>query len=47
MRVANSSNASHLFIINNYPLFIQYSVDNLDKMLVGLTPCDEKSIKQG
>ncbi len=35
-----------LYLRNSYPLFIHYTVGSLGKMLVGLTPVDEKIIKQ-
>lgn len=45
-KCVNLCDEMQLYLKNDYPLFIQYSVGNLGKMLVGLTPCDEKSIKQ-
>jgi proliferating cell nuclear antigen PCNA len=35
-----------LFIRNDYPLFVRYTVSNLGKMLIGLSPVDEKTIKK-
>jgi proliferating cell nuclear antigen PCNA len=36
-----------LFLRNDYPLFVRYTVANLGKMLIGLSPVDEKTIKSG
>ncbi len=35
-----------LYLKNDYPLFIHYSIGLLGKMLVGLSPVDEKAIKR-
>ncbi len=35
-----------LFLRNNYPLFINYKIGRLGKMLVGLSPVDETTIKR-
>ncbi len=35
-----------LFLRNNYPLFINYKIGRLGKMLVGLLPVDETTIKR-
>jgi proliferating cell nuclear antigen PCNA len=45
-KCVNLCNDMILYLRNNYPLFIQYTVGNLGKMLVGLAPLDEKTIKQ-
>lgn len=36
----------HLFFRNDYPMFMHYTVGKLGKLLVGLTPLDEKRIKR-
>lgn len=36
-----------LYLRNDYPIFIHYTVATLGKMLIGLTPVDEKAIKKG
>ena len=36
-----------LYLKNDYPLFISYLVGNLGKMLVGLSPVDEKTMSRG
>jgi proliferating cell nuclear antigen len=35
-----------LYLRNDYPIFIHYTVSDLGKMLVGLTPVDETAIKK-
>jgi proliferating cell nuclear antigen len=45
-RCVNLCNDMQLYLRNSYPLFIHYTVGSLGKMLVGLTPVDEKIIKQ-
>jgi hypothetical protein len=35
-----------LYLKNDYPLFIHYTIGLLGKMLVGLSPVDEKNIKR-
>lgn len=35
-----------LYLKNDYPIFIQYTIADLGKMLVGLTPVDMKTIKK-
>lgn len=42
----NLCNELQLFLKNDYPLFIHYTVATLGKMLVGITPVDEKNIKR-
>jgi proliferating cell nuclear antigen len=44
-RCVNLCNDMQLYLKNSYPLFIHYSVGSLGKMLVGLSPIDEKIIK--
>lgn len=44
-RCVNLCNDMQLYLRNSYPLFIHYTVGSLGKMLVGLTPVDEKIIK--
>jgi len=46
-KCVNLCNEMQLFLKNDYPLFIHYTVGSLGKMLVGLSPVDEKTIKQG
>lgn len=36
-----------IYLRNDYPIFIHYTVATLGKMLIGLTPVDEKAIKKG
>jgi proliferating cell nuclear antigen PCNA len=36
-----------LFLKNDHPLFIHYTIGRLGKMLIGLVPVDEKMIKRG
>ena len=43
-KCVNLCNEMQLFLKNDYPLFIQYTVASLGKMLVGLMPFDEKSL---
>jgi proliferating cell nuclear antigen len=45
-RCVNLCNDMQLYLRNSYPLFIHYTVGSLGKMLVGLSPVDEKIIKQ-
>lgn len=44
-KCVNLCNDMQLYLKNNYPLFIHYTVGNLGKMLIGLSPYDEKAIK--
>jgi proliferating cell nuclear antigen len=44
-RCVNLCNDMQLYLKNEYPLFIHYSVGGLGKMLVGLSPIDEKIFK--
>jgi len=45
-KCVNLCNEMQLYLKNNWPLFIKYTIGNLGKMLVGLAPYDEKSIKR-
>jgi proliferating cell nuclear antigen len=45
-KCVNLCNDMQLYLRNSYPLFIHYMVGSLGKMLVGLSPIDEKIIKQ-
>lgn len=45
-RCVNLCNDMQLYLRNSYPLFIHYTVGSLGKMLVGLSPIDDKTIKQ-
>jgi proliferating cell nuclear antigen len=45
-RCVNLCNDMQLYLRNSYPLFIHYTVGSLGKMLVGLSPIDEKLLKQ-
>lgn len=43
-KCVNLCSEMQLFLKNDYPLFINYSVGRLGKMLVGLVPVDEQSV---
>jgi proliferating cell nuclear antigen len=45
-RCVNLCNDVQLYLRNTYPLFIHYTVGSLGKMLAGLSPVDDKIIKQ-
>lgn len=45
-KCTNLCNEIQLFLKNDYPLFIHYTIGSLGKMLVGLTPVDENKIKK-
>lgn len=45
-KCVNLCDGMQLFLKNDYPLFINYHVGPLGKMLVGLSPVDEKAIKR-
>jgi proliferating cell nuclear antigen PCNA len=45
-KCVNLCNDIQLYLKNDYPLFIHYTVGNLGKMFVALSPCDEKAIKE-
>ncbi|ATZ80514.1 putative proliferating cell nuclear antigen [Bodo saltans virus] len=45
-KCVNLCNDMQLYLKNDYPLFINYTVGSLGKMLVGLTAFDIKAIKQ-
>lgn len=46
-KCVNLCNDMRLYLKNDWPLFIHYTIGNLGKMLVGLAPYDEKAIKRG
>ncbi len=45
-KCVNLCHDMQLYLRNDYPLFIRYSIGNLGKMLVGLAQFDTKTIKQ-
>lgn len=45
-KCVNLCTEMRLFLKNDYPLFINYPIGNIGKMLVGLSPVDEKTIKR-
>ena len=45
-KCTNLCTEMQLFLKNDYPLFINYTIGLLGKMLVGLSPIDEKTIKR-
>lgn len=45
-KCVNLCTEMQLFLKNDYPLFINYPIGKLGKMLVGLSPVDEKTIKR-
>lgn len=45
-KCVNLCSEMQLFLKNDWPLFIHYTIGLLGKMLVGLTPVDEKTIKR-
>jgi proliferating cell nuclear antigen len=45
-KCVNLCTEMQLFLKNDYPLFINYPIGNIGKMLVGLSPVDEKTIKR-
>ena len=45
-KCTNLCTEMQLYLKNDYPLFIQYTIGLLGKMLVGLSPVDEKAIKK-
>lgn len=44
-KCVNLCNDIQLYLKNDYPLFIHYTVGNLGKMLVGLTPTDSERVR--
>lgn len=46
-KCVNLCSEMQLYLRNDYPIFIHYTVATLGKMLIGLTPVDEKAIKKG
>lgn len=45
-KCVNLCTEMQLYLKNDYPLFIHYYIGRLGKMLVGLSPVDEKTIKK-
>jgi proliferating cell nuclear antigen PCNA len=45
-KCTNLCSDMQLYLKNDYPLFIHYTIGLLGKMLVGLSPVDEKNIKR-
>lgn len=45
-KCTNLCTEMQLYLKNDYPLFINYTIGLLGKMLVGLSPIDEKTIKR-
>lgn len=45
-KCVNLCTEMQLFLKNDYPLFINYPIGNIGKMLVGLSPVDEKTIRR-
>lgn len=45
-KCVNLCTEMQLFLKNDYPLFINYPIGNIGKMLVGLSPVDEKTLKR-
>lgn len=45
-KCVNLCTEMQLFLKNDYPLFINYPIGNIGKMLVGLSPVDEKTIQR-
>lgn len=45
-KCVNVCTEMRLFLKNDYPLFINYPIGSIGKMLVGLSPVDEKTIKR-
>lgn len=45
-KCVNLCTEMQLFLRNDYPLFINYPIGNLGKMLVGLSPVDENTMKR-
>jgi len=45
-KCVNLCNEMQLHLKNDYPLFISYTIGNLGKMIVGLSPVDEKKINR-
>lgn len=45
-KCVNLCDEMQLFLKNDYPLFIHYTIGNIGKLLVGLSPVDEKTIKR-
>ncbi len=45
-KCVNLCNEMQLLLKNDYPLFISYTIGNLGKMIVGLSPVDEKRINR-
>jgi hypothetical protein len=45
-KCVNLCTEMQLYLKNDYPLFIHYHIGLLGKMLVGLSPVDEKAIKR-
>lgn len=45
-KCTNLCNEMQLYLKNDYPIFLHYTIGLLGKMLVGLSPIDEKTIKR-